>query len=59
MDKIDKERAYERRRQAKTVMPLIGVLLDYWDGLPNDVKSDPELENIAEVIGKINDGMEG
>ena len=59
MDSIDKERNAARRQQSKVVMPLIGVLLDRWDDLPNDVKSDPELDAIAEIINKIDNGMEG
>jgi len=59
MDEIKKEVSSERRRQTKAVMPLIGPLLDCWDELPNDVKSEPELEGLAEWINKINDGMEG
>ena len=48
-----------RLKQAKDVMPLIGGLLDAWDNLPNDVKSDPELEKLSKHIQKIDDAMEG
>jgi hypothetical protein len=27
-------------KQAKAVMPMIGQLLDAWEGIPNDIKSD-------------------
>ncbi|MBK5958065.1 hypothetical protein CCR97_08020 [Rhodoplanes elegans] len=33
------ERAALRAEQAARVMPLIGPLLDAWDGLPNDIRS--------------------
>lgn len=39
-------------------MPLIGELLDSWDDLPNDVKSDPELERLSRNIQKIDSAME-
>lgn len=55
------ERRGLRITQAKAVMPLIGPLLDAWDGMSNDVKStlrldDPEL---CEYLDKINAAMEG
>jgi hypothetical protein len=50
---IEHERAMERKKQAKRVMPLIGTLLDRWDDLPGDVKSDPELEKFSRIIQKI------
>ena len=56
--KIMKEREIIRLKQAKTVMPLIGELLDSWDDLPNDVKSDPELERLSRNIQKIDSAME-
>jgi len=40
-------------------MPLIGGLLDAWDALPNDIKSDPELDRIRYEIEAINIAMEG
>jgi hypothetical protein len=36
----------------KTLL-LVALLLDRWDDLPNDVKSEPELEPVAKVIGQI------
>jgi len=53
------ERKIIRLKQSKDVMPLIGGLLDAWDDLPNDVKSDPELEKLSKHIQKIDDAMEG
>lgn len=53
------ERQIIRLKQAKAVMPLIGCLLDAWDDLPNDVKSDPELEKLSKHVQKIDDAMEG
>ena len=52
------ERQTIRLKQAKGVMPLIGGLLDAWDDLPNDVKSDPELKKLSKHIQKIDDIME-
>ena len=59
MSKICTERAKIIRAQSKAVMPLIGKLLDAWDDLPNDVKSDPELEHLEKYIDLIDDAMEG
>ena len=49
-----------RKRQATTVMPLIGPLLDAWDDLPNDVKSDIALDSAALVdcVERIRSAME-
>ena len=58
MDKVEAERESIRRRQAKDVMSLIGDLLDAWDELPNDVKTDPELERLAAKIESIDHAME-
>lgn len=48
-----------RKKQAEKVMPMIGALLEAWDDLPNDVKSDPELDRLERQIRKIDNGMEG
>ena len=53
------ERNMLRKKQSLVVIPLIGRLLDAWDDLPNDVKSDPELERVAKHIRLIDEGMEG
>jgi len=58
MDKVEAERKSIRRKQARDVMPLIGNLLDAWDDLPNDVKTDPELERLATKIELIDRAME-
>jgi hypothetical protein len=34
----DEELQWLRDAQARRVMPMIGPLLDAWDGVPNDVK---------------------
>ena len=54
-----KEKDKIRKEQANAVMPMIGKLLDAWDDLPNDVKSDPELKYISKCINKIDRAMEG
>ena len=43
MSFIDDDLRRRRAEQAKRVMPLIGPLLDAWEQLPNDVRSDIEL----------------
>ena len=53
-----REREQLRKKQAKIVMPLIGPMLAAWDDLPNDVKTDPELERLFRHIQKIDSVME-
>jgi hypothetical protein len=55
---MNKEQVRLSRLQAINVMPLIGGMLDAWDDLPNDVKSDPELERLSKHILRIMDAME-
>lgn len=52
------ERNRLRAAQAKAVMPLIGGLLDAWDALTNDLRSDPELEHLKAQIERIDEAME-
>jgi len=47
-----------RKAQAKAVMPLIGPLLDAWEGLPNDFKGAEEFEELNEQLEAINAAME-
>lgn len=52
------EMAELRRRQVASVMPLIGPLLDAWDGMPNDLKYDledgaPDLVRIMRSINAV------
>jgi hypothetical protein len=56
---MKKERKQLKHEQAKKVMPLIGPLLDAWDGLPNDLSGDDELSHLSGIIEKINAAMEG
>jgi hypothetical protein len=56
-DVVDREIESLRAQQAKDVMPLIGPLLDAWDGVPNDLKG--ELEELGEAIADIERGMDG
>lgn len=58
MTAIDRERINGRRRQTRKVIPLIGSLLDAWDGTPNDLKLDPGLDNLREIIQQIDNAME-
>ena len=39
-------------------MVVIGPLLDIWDGLPNDVKCDEELEQLRREIERLADIVE-
>lgn len=55
---IEDEVTQLRKYQSDTVMPLIGDLLDAWDGLPNDVALTEELQVVRNVIVKIESGME-
>lgn len=52
------ERVELRKRQARKVMPIIGSLLDAWEGLPNDVSCLPELRQIRQYIQRISAAME-
>lgn len=55
---VNNERTHLIRIQTKAVMPLIGGLLDAWADLPNDVKSDPELDSLKKHIDHIDNAME-
>ena len=56
---ISRERELLREEQTETVMPMIGSLLDRWEDLPGDVKSDPELSALKKSIENILMAMEG
>jgi hypothetical protein len=53
------ERTALRETQSKAVMPLIGPLLDAWDGLANDMLALEELAPVAELMAQIDSAMEG
>jgi hypothetical protein len=55
MKEIDKL----RRKQSARVMRVISPLLDAWEAVPNDVKSDPELKEFLEYMRKLFRAMEG
>lgn len=57
--KIDAEIEKLRRQQANKVMPLIGPLLDAWEGISNDTKSEPDLKHFASQIHRLYQAMEG
>ncbi len=48
------------QRQRRRVMPLIGPLLDAWEGVPNDIKSDlhEHCEALHSLLNMINKAME-
>jgi len=48
-----------RKAQVAAVMPIVGILLDAWDGLPNDLKSDPAMEHFSEIMAQLDNAMEG
>jgi hypothetical protein len=55
---VRRERQGLRIVQAKKVMPMVGPLLDAWEGTPNDLKADireaaPELAMTLEAIADI------
>ena len=60
MDNVEMERAILRAAQSVRVMDVIGDLLDGWDALPNDVRSDLEVESplLTAAISAINAAME-
>lgn len=47
-----------REEQEKAVMPLIGPLLDAWEGLPGDLRCDTREFPLGEVLDKIQSAME-
>ena len=57
-DKVDRLNERFDAEPPKTVMPMIANMLNAWDDLPNDVKSDPELERLFRHIQKIDSAME-
>jgi hypothetical protein len=57
---IRRERRGLRIVQAKAVMPLIGGLLDAWEGMANDERSDLREFNpsLCDHLDRINAAME-
>jgi hypothetical protein len=57
---VRRERQGLRIVQAKTVMPMIGPLLDAWEGANNDLKSSirEEEPELADYLDKIASAME-
>ena len=60
-DVIDREVESLRQEQSRAVMPLIGPLLDAWEGVPNDVKSQMEEEalDLCHYLRRIERAMDG
>lgn len=58
---VRSERRGLRIVQAKAVMPLIGPLLDAWEGVSNDVKSSlrEDEPRLCKFLDEINAAMEG
>jgi hypothetical protein len=53
------ERTHLRAEQAEAVMPLIGPLLDAWDGASNDLRTEvlDEAPGLAMYLSRINQAM--
>ncbi len=58
LHRVEADRQSLRKQQARAVMPLIGPLIDEWDGLPNDVTSLPELKGLRRHMGKLHRAIE-
>lgn len=58
---IRRERQGLRIVQARAVMPLIGPLLDAWEGIPNDAKDAMREDEpvLCEYLDRIAAAMEG
>lgn len=50
-----------RREQAERVMPVVGAILDCWDGTPNDEKDSfrKQFAHMHELLQKLNAAVEG
>lgn len=57
---IKRDRQGARIIQAKAVMPLIGPLLDAWEGIPNDTKGALREDEpmLCDYLDRINAAME-
>lgn len=58
MSAHEKELAALRKAQAREVMPIIGPLLDAWQGLPNDVSDQDELTEVAGYMEALEQAMD-
>ncbi len=52
------ERDVFLKQQARCAMNVVPDLLDAWDEVPNDVKSDPELKRVARHMQKLYEAMD-
>lgn len=57
-DPVEQERDALRKAQAREVMPIIGPLLDAWQGLPNDVSDVDELTEVAGYMEALEQAMD-
>ncbi len=48
-----------RKEQTRRAAPHVGNVLDMWEQLPNDLKTDPDLEALARALDSLNEAMEG
>lgn len=57
-DPIETELEALRKAQVREVMPIIGPLLDAWQGLPNDVSDVDELMEVADYMEALEQAMD-
>lgn len=55
---VETERDYYRRKQGEKAAKAAGPLLDAWEALPNDVKCDPELSQVASRLRDLEEAMD-
>lgn len=55
---VERELAALRKAQAREVMPIIGPLLDAWEGLPNDVQGMDDLTEVADYMNALQQAMD-
>ena len=60
IEENETDEEHMRQKQASIVMPLIGPLLDAWDGLPNDELSAlrESAPNLCKKMDEISEAME-
>jgi hypothetical protein len=58
LSRAERERQQLRKAQASEVMPIIGPLLDCWQGLPNDVADMEELSELSGYMSALEDAMD-
>lgn len=57
-DEQESERVLLRKAQAREVMPIIGPLLDAWQGRPTDVQGMDELAEVSGYMEALEQAMD-